>query len=138
MRQIDNIVLHCTAGPQTQTVASIRGWWRSLGWKKDGYHFLIKPNGEVVNLVPIEQPSNGVAGHNYNSIHISYIGGIDGNGKAVDNRTDAQKQSQILLLQKLRKQFPTAEIKGHRDFPGVTKSCPSFNVREWLDCVGIH
>jgi hypothetical protein len=24
-------------------------------------------------------------------------------------------------------------ILGHRDFPGVTKRCPSFDVREWLN-----
>ncbi len=134
MRTIKYLVLHCTAGPQTQTVQSILNYWKNdLGWKTPGYHYLIKPNGEAVNLVPIETPSNGVKGYNSNSIHISYIGGANG----VDNRTNEQKQKQIELLKHFKKMFPQAEIKGHRDFPNVTKLCPSFDVKSWLSCVGL-
>lgn len=138
MRRIENIVLHCTATPQTTTIASIQNYWKnSLKWKSPGYHYIIKPSGEAVNLLSIEKPSNGVAGHNSYSIHISYIGGVDKKGKAVDNRTDAQKQTQIDLIRKFKAQFPNAKILGHRDFPGVTKECPSFDVGEWLTCVGL-
>ena len=139
MRKIDNIVLHCTATSPKASVAGILRYWKEVnGWSRPGYHFLIEASGKVHELLPITEPSNGVKGHNFNSIHISYVGGIDDKGRAKDTRTDAQKQSQIFLLKKLRAQFPHAEIKGHRDFPGVTKECPSFEVREWLDCVGIH
>jgi N-acetylmuramoyl-L-alanine amidase len=138
MRKINHIVLHCTATPQTTTVESIKRHWKEVnGWSKPGYHFLIKPDGEAVKLLPIEQPSNGVAGHNSDSIHISYIGGVDSAGKPVDNRTDAQKQTQIELLKELKAQFPNADILGHTDFPGVSKACPSFDVKEWLECVGL-
>lgn len=139
MRNINNIVLHCTATAQNTKVSSITKYWKEvLGWKKPGYHFIILPDGTIVPLLPIEEVSNGVAGHNSDSIHISYIGGIDAKGRAVDNRTDAQKQAQIELLKKFKKQFPNAQVKGHRDFPGVTKECPSFEVSEWLNCIGIH
>ena len=138
MREIKYIVLHCTAGPQTQTVESIQGYWKnSLGWRDPGYHFLINAKGEAIQLLSIEKPSNGVKGFNANSIHISYIGGIDSKGKAIDNRTPAQIQKQIELLVKFKAMFPKAEIKGHRDFDGVKKECPSFDVNEWLKCVGI-
>ena len=95
------------------------------------------PSGEIVNLLPIEQPSNGVAGHNHDSIHISYIGGVDAKGKAVDNRTPEQIKSQIELVTKLQKMFPHAEVLGHRDFPGVKKYCPSFDVKSWAKCTGL-
>lgn len=138
MRKIDFIVLHCTAGPQSQTVEAIKGYWKnSLGWKDPGYHYLIKADGTAVQLHSIEKPSNGVAGHNSHSIHISYIGGVDKKGKAIDNRTDAQKQTQIELLKKFKAIFPNAKILGHRDFKGVTKQCPSFDVAEWLNCIGL-
>lgn len=138
MRKITHIVLHCTAGPQNQPVEVIKNYWKNvLGWKSPGYHFIILADGTIVSVHPIELPSNGVAGHNSNSIHISYTGGVDSKFKAIDNRTDAQKQSQIKLLKELRIKFPYAKIVGHRDFPGVKKSCPSFDVKSWLDCVGI-
>ncbi len=98
-RKISWIVLHCTATSQTTKVASIVKFWKEVnGWAAPGYHFIIKPDGTYENLQPIEKPSNGVAGHNANSIHISYIGGIDKNRRPVDNRTGAQKQTQIELI----------------------------------------
>lgn len=129
MRRIDWLVVHCTATPQTTTVASIQRYWReNLKWKSPGYHFLIEANGTVHNLQPINLPSNGVAGHNANSIHISYIGGVNGQ-RAVDNRTEAQKREILRLLTDLKKQFPNAKIQGHRDFPRVAKACPSFDAK---------
>lgn len=138
MRDIRFIVLHCTATPQTATIQSIKNYWKNtLHWSNPGYHYIITPNGQAFNLQPIEKPSNGVAGHNAYSIHISYIGGVDAKNRAVDNRTDAQKQTMIDLVKKIKSQFPNAKILGHRDFPGVTKKCPSFEVSEWLNCVGL-
>lgn len=129
MRRIDWLVVHCTATPQTTTVASIQRYWKdNLKWKSPGYHFLIEANGTVHNLQPINLPSNGVAGHNANSIHISYIGGVNGQ-RAVDNRTEAQKREILRLLTDLKKQFPNAKIQGHRDFPRVAKACPSFDAK---------
>jgi N-acetylmuramoyl-L-alanine amidase len=136
MRPIRYIVLHCTATPQSTTIESISSYWKNkLGWKSPGYHFIIKPSGEVVNLHPIEKPSNGVAGYNATSIHISYIGGVDRFGKPVDNRTPEQVAAQIDLLKRLTREFPKAKILGHRDFPGVKKACPSFDVAGWLDSI---
>lgn len=138
MRQINNIVLHCTATPQTASIEGIKKYWaETLGWKSPGYHWIIKPSGLAVQLLPIEQVSNGVAGHNKDSIHISYIGGIDKKGHALDNRTAKQIETQIALITRLREQFPLTAIKGHRDFPGVTKECPSFDVKSWCLSVGI-
>ena len=131
MREIKYLAVHCTATPQTATVSSIQSYWRNvLKWKMPGYHFIIKPDGEVVQLLEIEKVSNGVKGFNSVSINISYIGGVDGQNKPIDNRTPAQKKALLDLLKKLKKQFPKAVIQGHRDFPEVKKACPSFNAKE--------
>lgn len=46
MRPIKYIVIHCTATPQTPTVAGIQNYWRKqLGWKNPGYHFIVLPDG---------------------------------------------------------------------------------------------
>lgn len=138
MRNIEYIVLHCTATPQATSVQSILNYWKdSLGWRNPGYHYIIKADGQSVNLLPIDQVSNGVAGYNSKSIHISYVGGIDFKGRAFDNRTAAQISTQMTLIKKLKAQFPTAKIKGHRDFPNVKKECPSFDVSTWLKEVGL-
>ena len=131
MRDIKYIVVHCTATPQTTSVESIKQYWKThLGWKMPGYHFMIKPDGEIIQLLEIEKISNGVKGFNSVSINISYIGGVDSENKPIDNRTPAQKRSLTDLLTKLKKEFPKAIIQGHRDFPNVKKACPSFNAKE--------
>lgn len=142
MRNINHIVLHCTATPQNTSVKSIKRFWyapkpKGNGWKNPGYHHIILPDGTVVDLLPIDQISNGVAGQNKNSINISYIGGVDPKGNAIDNRTDSQIQAQIKLIKKYKAMFPNAIVVGHRDFPGVTKECPSFDVATWLEEVGL-
>ena len=106
MREIKYLAVHCTATPQTTSVESIKHYWKAhLGWKMPGYHFIIKPNGEVVQLLEIEKVSNGVKGFNSVSINISYIGGVDAQNKPIDNRTEAQKRHCMICLKNLKSSF---------------------------------
>lgn len=131
MRNINYLVVHCTATQPDAKIESIQNYWRkNLGWKSPGYHYIVEANGNVVNLLPIEQVSNGVANWNSQIINISYIGGIDTKGNPKDTRTEAQKQSILKLLKELKKKFPKAIIQGHRDFPKVNKACPSFDAKK--------
>ena len=131
MRDIKYIAVHCTATSQKTSISAIQSYWKNnLGWKMPGYHFIIKPDGEVVQLLPIEQVSNGVAGFNSVLINIAYLGGVDAKNKPLDNRTLSQKASILKLLSDLKKKFPTAIIQGHRDFPKVKKACPSFDAKK--------
>ena len=131
MRNINYIAIHCTATQPEASIASIQNYWKNnLGWKNPGYHYIIDRFGNVVNLLPIELVSNGVQGYNSQTINISYVGGIDKNGKPKDTRTEAQKQSILKILKELRVKFPKAKIQGHRDFPNVKKACPSFDAKK--------
>lgn len=131
MRNIKYIAVHCTATPQTTSIDSIKNYWKTnLGWKMPGYHFIIKPDGEAVKLLSVDEVSNGVKGFNSETINISYIGGVDAKGKAVDNRTIAQKATLLNLLKLFKTRHPNAIIQGHRDFPKVKKDCPSFNAKK--------
>ena len=148
MRQIKYIVLHCTASPQTQTVAQIQRFWRNKGWRRPGYHRLVDANGVVHKLAEYSEITNGVAGHNSNSIHLSYIGGVDASGRPIDNRTQSQRKALEELVLEASRLFPDAIIQGHRDFSpdrnrnGIIepnewmKACPSFSVKTWLDEIG--
>lgn len=150
MRTIKYGVAHCTSGPQNQSVQEILNYWEKHNkWSKPGYHFIIEASGKISQLVPINVASNGVAGYNSHAIHFCYTGGISAKGEAIDNRTEAQKVSQILIIKRLKELFPNIVILGHRDFSTDTngngiiekwewiKACPSFDVREWLSAVGL-
>lgn len=131
MRPIKYIVVHCTATHQDAKIQSIIDHWQKvLGWKTPGYHFIIDKNGNTTKLLGIDKPSNGVKGHNQNSIHIAYIGGITAQGNPIDNRTAKQEASLLYNLQQLKHQFPNAIIQGHRDFAGVKKACPCFDAKK--------
>ena len=131
MRPIKYLAVHCTATSQNTSISAIQSYWKNqLGWKMPGYHFIIKPDGTVVSLLPIEQVSNGVKGFNSQTINISYIGGVDAKNVPLDNRTPPQKAALLKLLKELKQKFPTAIIQGHHDFPNVKKACPSFNAKK--------
>jgi N-acetylmuramoyl-L-alanine amidase len=140
MRVINYIVVHCTATPQSHTIADMQRYWReTLKWSNPGYHYVVLADGSYRSLQDISLTANGVKGYNHNSIHISYIGGVV-NGKPADNRTPQQKATLERLLKELKTRFPGAKIKGHRDFSRDTngngivdsweriKECPCFDA----------
>jgi N-acetylmuramoyl-L-alanine amidase len=133
-RNIKYIVVHCTATPQNTTIASMKKYWKEVKKWGDtpGYHFIIKPNGVIEQLLPITKNSYGVYAHNDETISIAYIGGIDKKGQPLDNRTEAQNESLFYKIVELLEKFDQAEVLGHRDFKGVKKACPSFDVKSWL------
>ncbi len=145
MRDIKFIVVHCTATPPETKIENIQRYWKEqLKWKNPGYHYIIKRNGEIVKITEEQNIANGVGGHNRYSIHISYIGGVNKEGKPLDNRTDAQIHALFNKLVALSEKYPNATILGHRDFSpdkdgdGLIeynewiKACPCFDVKEWL------
>lgn len=132
-RNIKFIVVHCTATPTNTTLESIKKYWKEQrGWDTPGYHYFIKRDGSIIQLLDEKKNSNGVYAHNSACINIAYLGGIDKEGKPLDNRSDAQKHAMFDKIVELTERYPKAEVLGHRDFPNVSKACPCFDVREWL------
>lgn len=146
-RFIKHIILHCTAGPQSQTLESIKHHWHKvLGWKTGGYHKIILPDGKIENLYPLSVVTNGVKGFNSDAVHLSYVGGVDSKGRAVDNRTPEQKESLLQAIKEVYEELSVYQdvggilIRGHRDFSpdrngnGMVdpwerlKECPCFEV----------
>jgi len=133
MRNIKYIVIHCMATPSLTPVTAIQNYWRTqLRWKNPGYHYIILADGTIQQLLHEELIANGVAGYNNVCIHMSYIGGVDEYNNPQDARTLDQKRAMYYLVCVLREKHPAAVVQGHRDFSGVHKACPSFNVKDWL------
>lgn len=136
-RRIDYIVVHCTATPEGQdkTVEQIRAEHRKQGWSDIGYHYVVDLQGSVHLGRDVDISGSHVSGYNSYSIGVVYVGGLERDPrktysqlKAKDTRTNAQKAALMSLLIDLRKLYPEAKILGHRDFPKVSKACPSFNA----------
>ena len=129
MRKITEIIVHCADTPEGRDdkSADIRRWHKARGFNDIGYHYVVDLDGSIEPGRPIETAGAHCTGHNTNSIGICYIGGADKGMKPKDTRTDAQKQSLVLLLRYLRQRYPSAKIYGHRDF--ANKACPCFDAK---------
>jgi hypothetical protein len=70
---------------------------------------------------------------NTGNIGICYIGGMDKNMKVPkDTRTVMQKKALRTLVNTYKERYPGIVIRGHNEWPGVAKACPSFSVEWWL------
>lgn len=139
MRPIHELVVHCSATPAGKPfrAADIDRWHRERGFDGLGYHYVICLDGSIEPGRPLEEKGAHVAGHNANSVGICLIGGVDAKGRAANTFNAAQFEALENVLLALRAKFPRARILGHRDFPGVRKACPSFDVRAWCADHGI-
>lgn len=140
MRDIEGIVVHCSATPAGKPfrAADIDRWHRGQGWSGIGYHYVIPLDGSIEPGREIEAAGAHVQGHNARTIGVCYIGGVDGGGRhPQDTLNPAQARALHLVLDALRARWPNATIRGHRDYPGVKKACPSFDVRAWCHARGI-
>lgn len=139
-RNIKYIFVHCTATRSDASVQSILNAFKLRDWSRPGYHYLVDRYGKIHTLWPESDITNGVRGYNRNSIHIAYIGGVDGAGRASDTRTFAQRVSLRSAVRCLQSDYPSARVLGHRDISPDTngngrvdaweriKECPSFDV----------
>lgn len=135
MRKITHLVVHCSATKPSVPVDAkmIDRWHRERGFLKIGYHFVIKRDGTVETGRDLTEPGAHVAGHNATTVGICLAGGLnEKTGKSENNFTDEQFKSLVGVLSQLLDLFPEAEVLGHRDFPGVAKDCPCFDVRKWV------
>jgi N-acetylmuramoyl-L-alanine amidase len=143
-KPIKFIALHCTAGVATNKPTKKEDWIKFFynvkypGSYMVGYNYIVDIN-RVIELKPINKNATieknelvwGVAGYNSQTVSIAYTGGlIRVNGKLVnkDTRTPRQKFLIDSLVTEIKKIAPGVEVKGHRDFPKVNKTCPNYQV----------
>ena len=134
-RTIINIVVHCAATIEGQEydAIDIDRWHKKRGWRKIGYHFVVKLDGTIESGRMLDEVGAHVKGYNRGSIGICYIGGLDADKEPKDTRTEEQKESLLLLLKTLKKMYPLAQILGHKDL--AARSCPCFDAKEEYSCL---
>ena len=131
--ETDYIVIHCAATKPSMDIGvkDIDKWHRQRGWRKVGYHYVIKRDGEVEIGRELDEVGAHAKGFNSNSVGICLVGGLSEDGKPENNYTDEQWIALRETVNQLKLPYPEAEVLGHRDLPDVKKACPSFDVREW-------
>jgi N-acetylmuramoyl-L-alanine amidase len=129
----DYLVVHCSATKPSHDIgrAEIDQWHKDRGWAGIGYHYVIRRDGTVEPGRPLEDIGAHVEGHNARAVGICLVGGLNDAGEAAADYTGIQWEALRVVLLGLSGRWPTAEIRGHRDFPDVRKACPSFDVRVW-------
>lgn len=135
-RIINEIIVHCSATREgfDYTVSDITKWHKQRGFSTIGYHYVIYRDGSINTGRDVNLSGAHCEEHNSHSVGVCYIGGLENRlnpktGKydiPKDTRTAAQKASLLKLLRQLRSLYPSAKIRGHRDF--ANKACPSFDA----------
>ncbi len=152
-RQIDKIVLHCSATPNGRptSIQDIDRWHAARGFRRNprligynepslksvAYHFFIPPQGPVCIGRGEQEVGAHAHGHNFHSLGICMAG------------TDAYSPEQWRLLASLVRgllqRYPVAQVVGHRDLSpdkdgdGTVephewlKTCPGFDVQAWVE-----
>ncbi|XPV77031.1 MAG: N-acetylmuramoyl-L-alanine amidase [Desulfovibrio sp.] len=133
MNNISKIIIHCSATSASRiiTAADIDKWHKARGFRKIGYHYVIRRCGTIeAGRTPYEQGAHA-RGHNTHSIGICLIGGTTRSGHPKANYSNAQWMSLRTLCQTLTTFFPQARVLGHNNLPNVHKSCPCFDAAQW-------
>lgn len=134
--EIDYLTIHCAATPEgrANTADEVKAW-DIARFGQPSYHHVITLDGKAVRHLRDNQKGAHTAKQNTGNIGICYVGGtesLNAGGKPKDTRTMAQKAALRALVVAYRAKYPKIIVRGHRDWPGVNKACPSFDVAAWL------
>ena len=146
MRNIDSIIVHCSATKAGLdfTATDIDRWHRERGFNGIGYHYVIRLDGKLEKGRDVTLAGAHCKGWNERSVGICYIGGLDENGRPADTRTNVQKRVLYQIIMDLQREYNILQVLGHRDTSpdlngdGViepyeyVKACPCFDVKEFL------
>ena len=148
------IAVHCTAtdpdwhGPTT--LEDLHRWHvEDRGWTDIGYNLFIPRNGDLLiarsdeaegTMNDLEIQGAHVRGYNDEAFAICLDGGVKVQKTETgtlslpeNNFTDRQMRTLRVAVWSGLIKYPNAKVWGHRDFPGVAKACPSFDVISWWE-----
>lgn len=130
---IRNIVWHYTATKHEGNGATIiqnheRYWRNTHGWDIGGYHYYIDRQGNIFWNYDLEICTYGASAANPYTMHISL------EASAVSNYTTAQIKARedltLWLLTNDLKHLTGQSMRGHKEVPGNSTSCPGYSVAQ--------
>ena len=138
MRDITHLIVHCADTYARMDVDA--EWIRRIrvdenGWSDNGYHFVIKRDGTLETGRPIDKAGAHAKGMNSKSIAVCLIGGRSDDDGPEDNFTEAQRETLAQLVIDTKELYEGVEVIGHYDVPDSGKTCPNFNVEEFMETV---
>lgn len=147
---VDEVILHTLAVPTNwyrgrsaeDILLAVREWHTTgrkragkKPWRKEGYHRIIAPDGEIAIGRSLYEQGAGVRGHNRGTIHIALcnVNEVTKISKFEDWYTREQRvalRDYLLDLEKLIGHM--FRVTGHNDY--ANKLCPGFKVHadDWL------
>lgn len=125
MREIDTIVIHCTATPDAAWqigVKQIRSdHVTNRGWQDIGYHYLVRRDGEIECGRMESVVGAHAEGHNAKSIGVAWAG--------IEKPTGPQYATLLRLTRELLGRYGLGvhRVFGHREL-GALKACPVIDM----------
>ena len=122
-RNVQYIVLHCTAIDPQNAIETIKQYWMEEPcFRHPGYHYIIGRSGKIETLMLEQNFQREIKGFKNNSIHISYTGGMSASGDLITSRTKEQIEATITKLRELKDEYPNAIVIGQCDLTEFLKA----------------
>ena len=124
---IEFLIIHCSDTPDNKNIGAsyIHKMHLNFGCHGIGYHKVIKRDGLVENGRPEFWIGAHVKGLNNNSLGVCLIGKKKFTAKQFDSLKKVLKSWKTI--------YPNAKICGHCEAVKTNKTCPNFDVQEWLN-----
>jgi len=121
------MVIHCSDSPpgRGDNAETIHGWHKKRGFDGIGYHYVILEDGTVENGRPEYWQGAHAKGHN-DALGTCLIG--------INHFSNAQFIALETLIKD--KEFTAEEVVGHY-IVNNSKTCPNFNVEQYLISIGV-
>lgn len=136
--RVKYLTFHCAATPEGRPdSADAIAAWDKQEYGQESYHIIVTLDGVAHRRLADTVKGAHVGKANTGNIGVCYVGGVDRAGKPKDTRTPAQKATMAAIAKDYAARYPGIVFRGHRDWPGVKKACPSFDVATWLREIGV-
>ncbi|MBF9050618.1 hypothetical protein GTA62_14810 [Roseobacter sp. HKCCD9010] len=140
---VNEVMVHTTATAadwwRGKTAAQMMAWVRALhtapgwqgspnGWRAEGYHGLIAPDGTRASGRPYEMIGAGCRERNRGVLHWALVPvvRVTRMGRFVDFYTEAQRISLHEVITEIASRTRLQRVSGHNDY--APKLCPGFKV----------